>query len=95
MDFCSTECTTRFNPLNAKLKPICHLLALLGAHHIFHVSGVRVNIQKLYMVLTLLLCVVPGAKTKQRLFALHNISRLVLYKQGEECLLRGTHRVLM
>jgi len=28
-----------FNPLNAKLNPICHLLALLGAHHIFHVSG--------------------------------------------------------
>jgi hypothetical protein len=33
-----------FNPLNAELNLICHLLALLGAHHIFHVSGVRVNI---------------------------------------------------
>ena len=32
-----------FNPLNAKLNPICHLLALFGAHHILHVSGVRVN----------------------------------------------------
>ena len=32
------------NPLNAELNPICHLLALLGAHHIFHVSGLRVNI---------------------------------------------------
>jgi len=32
-----------FNPLNAKLNPICHLLALLGAHHILHVSGVSVN----------------------------------------------------
>ena len=31
------------NPLNAKLNPICHLLALLGAHHILHVSRVRVN----------------------------------------------------
>jgi hypothetical protein len=31
------------NPLNAKLNPICHLLALLGARHIFHVSGVRVK----------------------------------------------------
>jgi hypothetical protein len=31
----------RVNPLNAKLNPICHLLALLGAHHIIHVSGVR------------------------------------------------------
>ena len=32
------------NPLNAELNPIYHLLALLGAHHILHVSGVRVKI---------------------------------------------------
>ena len=32
-----------FNPLNAELNPICHLLALLGAHHILHVSRIRVN----------------------------------------------------
>jgi len=32
------------NPLNAKLNPICRLLALLGAHLIFHVSGLRVNV---------------------------------------------------
>ena len=32
-----------FNPLNAELNPICHLLALLGAHHILHVSRVRVK----------------------------------------------------
>ena len=31
------------NPLNAELNPICHLLALLGAHDIFHVSRIRVN----------------------------------------------------
>jgi hypothetical protein len=31
------------NPLNAELNPICHLLVLLGAHHIFHVSGLTVN----------------------------------------------------
>jgi hypothetical protein len=24
--------------------PICHLLALLGAHHILHVSRIRVNV---------------------------------------------------
>jgi len=34
------------NTLNAELKPICHLLALLGAHHILHVSRIRVNIHK-------------------------------------------------
>ena len=32
-----------FKGLNAELHPICHLLALLGAHHMFRVSGLRVN----------------------------------------------------
>ena len=31
------------NPLHAELNPICHLLALVGAHHIVHVGRVRVN----------------------------------------------------
>jgi hypothetical protein len=31
------------NALKAQLNPICHLLALLRAHHILHVSRVRVN----------------------------------------------------
>ena len=31
------------NPLNAELNPICHLLALLGAHHILHVSSIKVK----------------------------------------------------
>jgi len=31
------------NPLNAELNPICHLLALIGAHHIFHVSRIKVK----------------------------------------------------
>jgi hypothetical protein len=30
--------------LNADLNPICHLLALLGAHHILHVSGIRIDL---------------------------------------------------
>jgi hypothetical protein len=29
------------NSLNAELNPICHLLALLGDHHILHVSRIR------------------------------------------------------
>jgi hypothetical protein len=33
----------RFNPLNSELNPVCHLLTLLGAHHILHVSRIRVN----------------------------------------------------
>ena len=32
-----------FNLLNAKLYPICNFLALLGAHHILHVSRIRDN----------------------------------------------------
>jgi transposase len=32
-----------FNPLNAELNPICHLLALLGAHHILYISRIRVK----------------------------------------------------
>ena len=35
---------TNFNPLNAELNPICHLLPLLGAHLIFHVSSIRVKL---------------------------------------------------
>jgi hypothetical protein len=36
-----------FNPLNAKISPICHVLALLGAHHILHISRIRVNVHVL------------------------------------------------
>ena len=32
------------NPLNDELNPICHFLSLLGAHHILHVSRIRVNL---------------------------------------------------
>jgi hypothetical protein len=41
--------TSHINPLNADLNPICHLLALLGAHHILHVGRIRVkaNIDRL------------------------------------------------
>ena len=34
------------NHLNAELNPIHHLLALVGARHIFHVSRIRVNTLK-------------------------------------------------
>jgi len=44
----STEAKYRFdfivfNPLNAELNPTYHFLALLGAHHILHVSRIRVK----------------------------------------------------
>jgi len=31
---------TELNTLDAELNPICHLLTLLGAHHILHVSRI-------------------------------------------------------
>ena len=30
-------------PINTELNPTCHLVALLGAHHILHVSMIRVK----------------------------------------------------
>jgi hypothetical protein len=41
--FCQVQKLHRINPLNAKLNPICHLLALSGAHLILHVSRLRVK----------------------------------------------------
>ena len=40
------------NPLNADLNPIFHLLTLLGAHHILHVSTVMVNAFSNHLVLS-------------------------------------------
>ena len=45
------------NPLNAELNPICHLLALLGAHHFLHVSRIRVK----SLTLRLLMSYIYGA----------------------------------
>jgi hypothetical protein len=36
----STDKLRLVNPLNTELNPICHLLALLEAHHILHVSRI-------------------------------------------------------
>jgi hypothetical protein len=44
---------THINPFNAELNPICHLLALLGAHHILHVSRIRVKIRPTFKLNTL------------------------------------------
>jgi hypothetical protein len=41
----------RFNHFSAKLNPICHLLALLGAHPILHVGRIRVKCLSLWGVL--------------------------------------------
>ena len=33
-----------FNTLHAELNPICHLLALLGAHPVLHISRIKVKL---------------------------------------------------
>ena len=46
-----------FNPLNAELNLIRHLLALVGARHIVHVSKIRVNgFFNLHFYITLFTC---------------------------------------
>ena len=46
-----TVCSIWFiNPLNTKLNPICHLLALLGAHPLQHFSRIRVNLREAFPV---------------------------------------------
>jgi len=50
------------NPLNAELNPICHLLALLGAHHILHISRIKVN--------SLLLRYFPSVPIDDRLYSI-------------------------
>jgi hypothetical protein len=40
---CFNTIQEHINTLNAELNPICHLLALLGAHHFLHVSRIRVK----------------------------------------------------
>ena len=46
MLFLSCKANARVNPLNTKLNPTFHLLALLGAHHILNVSRIRVKLAK-------------------------------------------------
>jgi len=46
------------NPLDADLNPICHLLALLEAHHILHVSRIRVKLDKVFFIIKIYVCTV-------------------------------------
>jgi len=54
----------------------------------------RFNIQNLYMVLTLRLCVQYVHQNKQRLLPDTTVNKLVLYNGRGECLLRGTQWVI-
>ena len=66
--FCGKLCINmsyelRFNPLNAELSPICHLLALFGAHHILQVSRIRVN----------RLCMTYLTYTENKFYVMHTV----------------------
>jgi len=50
------------NPLNAELNPICHLLALLVAHPVFHISRIKVNISEMSTGYLTILFVEPDIK---------------------------------
>ena len=50
------------------------------------------NIQQLYVLLTLYLCVLYLSKNKQRLVPLHH-KVIGFYNRDEKCLLRGTNWV--
>jgi hypothetical protein len=65
------------NPFNAKLNPICHLLALLGAHHILHVSRIRVKAQRLSWFGDIQR--MPDTRTAKKIF---NWKRLTTRSQG-------------
>ena len=61
------------NTLNPELNPICHLLALLGAHHILHVSRIRAKIRNKFLNI---LC--------NSLFKIYNNISLYINIQGDQ-----------
>jgi hypothetical protein len=44
-----SEYSNIINPLNTELNLVYHLLTLLGAHHILHISRIRVKIYNLIL----------------------------------------------
>jgi hypothetical protein len=56
-----------FNSLNTELNSICHLLALLEAHHILHVNRIKVNavLTFLHIILGVVLSLILEADIKK------------------------------
>jgi len=50
VEACNGIAVEKVNPLNAELNPICHLLVLLGAHLILHISRISVKEHILFSV---------------------------------------------
>ena len=69
----------KFNPLNAELNPICHFLALVGAHHILHVSRVKVK------------AIFISIRFKFWMFVIHTFIYLLFIEKDESGGVWGTH----
>jgi len=63
------------DPLNAKLNPICHLLALLQGHHILHISRISVNRMLISVIMEIFIMVCPSLPRA--------VSKCVLHEQGD------------
>ena len=88
----------RINPLNAELNPICHLLPLLGTHHILNVGRIRVKLDNtinysrtstekkrflLFLNTTRNPCVLPTLKHVEK-FKLHDLKKKLHINLHEE-----------
>ena len=71
-----------FNTSNAKLNPICPFLALLGAHHILHVSRQRVN--KGESDNKFLLIILKESEAKSHLVDLNVDGKIILKSVGTD-----------
>jgi hypothetical protein len=65
--------------------------ALAPNMNVAHGTQEDVNIKKLYVVLTLCLCVLYGSQNKQQLLPYKTLRDRFFYNRNGECLQRGTH----
>jgi len=70
------------NPSNAELNSICHLLALLGAHHILQFGRVRVNVK------------LKIAKFLSTEYCCKNISNIIFLEKNKDMLHEGPNCLL-
>ena len=68
-----------FNPLKAELSPICHLLTLLRAHLIFHVSRIRVKYIILLISKSLRWSFTSGLSEKNHLYAFLRSGQIIIF----------------
>jgi len=64
-------------------------MALLGAHHILHISWVRVNIQQLCALPTLHLCALYLSTTNDLCHLHHKLAGFITEKKSVYCAVRN------